>query len=161
MSALFSPAEIGGVESRNRIVMPPMTTRLADGEGHVTEKTIAYYRARAAGGVGLVTVEMTSPERVGRHRARELGIYDDRYRHGLGAVVPGLLDAGWGRRGPVKRLFRSPRLRNWFYYSARRATGEGMKRLARSGQTVTVIGDAARAGKSKEAIADAYRAALG
>ncbi len=83
-----------------------------------------------------------------------------RYRHGLGAVVPGLLDAGWGRLGPVKRLFRSPRLRNCFYYSARHATGEGMKRLARSGQTVTVIGDAASAGKCKEAIADAYRAAL-
>ena len=75
MSALFSPAEIGGVEIRNRIVMPPMTTRLADGEGHVTEKTIAYYRARAAGGVGLVTVEMASPERVGRHRAGSLTVW--------------------------------------------------------------------------------------
>ncbi len=52
MSALFSPAEIGGVEIRNRVVMPPMTTRLADDDGRVTDKTIAYFRARAAGGVG-------------------------------------------------------------------------------------------------------------
>ena len=83
-----------------------------------------------------------------------------RYRHGLGAGVAILLNAGWGRSGPVKRLFGSSRLRDWFCYSARQATGEGMKRLARREQKVTVIGDAAKAGKSKEAIADAYRAAL-
>lgn len=86
-SRLFSVGRIGGVEIRNRIVMPPMTTRLADAEGHVTEATIAYFRARAAGGVGLVTVEMASPEKVGRHRARELGIYDDRFLPGLTRLV--------------------------------------------------------------------------
>ncbi len=52
-----------------------MTTRLADDQGHVTEALVAYYRARALGGVGLVTVEMGSPERVGRHRFRELGVF--------------------------------------------------------------------------------------
>jgi 2,4-dienoyl-CoA reductase-like NADH-dependent reductase (Old Yellow Enzyme family) len=35
------------------------------------------------GGVGLVTAEMASPERAGRHRRRELGIYDDRFLPGL------------------------------------------------------------------------------
>jgi len=83
MSLLFTPKRIGGVEIRNRVVMPPMTTRLADPDGYVTPATIAYFRARAAGGVGLVTVEMASPERAGRHRARELGIYDDRFLPGL------------------------------------------------------------------------------
>jgi 2,4-dienoyl-CoA reductase-like NADH-dependent reductase (Old Yellow Enzyme family) len=42
--------------------------------GFVTAPTIAYYTARARGGVGLVTVEMASPEGCGRHRRRELGI---------------------------------------------------------------------------------------
>ncbi|MFI5280801.1 MAG: NAD(P)-binding protein [Gemmatimonadales bacterium] len=83
MSALFTPKLIGGVEIRNRVVMPPMTTRLADVDGRVTAATLAYFGARAAGGVGLVTVEMASPERAGRHRARELGIYDDRFLPGL------------------------------------------------------------------------------
>ena len=87
MTALFTPMSIGGVELRNRIVMPSMTTRLADGEGHVTDATVAYFRARAAGGTGLITVEMASPERVGRHRARELGIYDDRFLPGLTRLV--------------------------------------------------------------------------
>ena len=93
-SKLFTPARIGGVEIRNRIVMPPMTTRLADAEGHVTDATIAYFGARACGGVGLVTVEMASPEKVGRHRARELGIYDDRFLPGLRRLVVAIHAAG-------------------------------------------------------------------
>src|SRR5215831_9710844 len=84
---LLSPGRIGGVAIKNRIVMPPMTTRLANAEGHVTEETIAYYMARVRGGVGLVTVEMASPTRAGRHRRRELGIYDDRFLPGLSRLV--------------------------------------------------------------------------
>ncbi|MEK7876040.1 MAG: FAD-dependent oxidoreductase [Pseudomonadota bacterium] len=87
MTVLFTPMSIGGVELRNRIVMPSMTTRLADREGYVTDATVAYFKARAAGGTGLITVEMASPERVGRHRARELGIYDDRFLPGLTRLV--------------------------------------------------------------------------
>ena len=87
MSILLTPARIGNVEIKNRIVMPPMTTRLADADGHVTEDTIEYYMARVRGGVGLVTVEMASPERAGRHRHRELGIYDDRFLPGLKRLV--------------------------------------------------------------------------
>ena len=75
LSRLFSPGAIGGVEIRNRIVYPSITTRLADGEGFATEAGRAYYAARARGGAGLVTVEMASPEKVGRHRRRE---YDSR-----------------------------------------------------------------------------------
>jgi len=68
-------------------VLPSMTTRAADAEGFVTEDTLAYYQARVAGGVGLVTVEMASPEKAGRHRHRELGIYDDRFLPGLARLV--------------------------------------------------------------------------
>jgi dimethylglycine catabolism A len=87
MNILLTPARIGQVEIRNRIVLPPMTTRAADVEGFVTEETIAYYRARVDGGVGLITVEMASPEKAGRHRHRELGIYDDRFLPGLARLV--------------------------------------------------------------------------
>ena len=64
-----------------------MTTRTVDEEGYVTDDTIAYYLARAHGGVGLITVEMASPEKVGRHRRREVGIYDDRFLPGLARLV--------------------------------------------------------------------------
>jgi hypothetical protein len=60
----------------------------------------------------------------------------------------------------VARLFASPALRDWFYYKARRGTAARYVYLARPGQTVTVIGDAAHAGKSKQAIASAFEAAL-
>jgi 2,4-dienoyl-CoA reductase-like NADH-dependent reductase (Old Yellow Enzyme family) len=64
-----------------------MTTRKADRDGYVTDETIAYYVARARGGVGLITVEMASPEKAGRHRHYELGIYDDRFLAGLAKLV--------------------------------------------------------------------------
>jgi 2,4-dienoyl-CoA reductase-like NADH-dependent reductase (Old Yellow Enzyme family) len=87
LNILLTPARIGPVEVKNRIVMPPMTTRLADDEGFVTDASIAYYMARVRGGTGLITVEMASPERAGRHRRRELGIYDDRFLPGLQRLV--------------------------------------------------------------------------
>ena len=87
MNILLTPARIGPVEIPNRIVMPPMTTRGSDEEGHVTDQTIAYYMARVRGGTGLITVEMASPEKAGRHRRRELGIYDDRFLPGLTRLV--------------------------------------------------------------------------
>src|SRR6185437_13334002 len=95
-NVLLTPARIGNVEIRNRIVMPPMTTRLSDAEGHVTDDSIAYYMARVRGGVGLVTVEMASPERAGRHRMRELGIYDDRFLPGLKRLTAAI-HAGGGK----------------------------------------------------------------
>ena len=94
MASLFEPGRIGPVEVPNRIVMASMTTRAADAEGFVTPQTLAYYIARARGGVGLITVEMASPERCGRHRRRELGIYDDRFLPGLRELVAAIHSQG-------------------------------------------------------------------
>jgi len=91
---LLTPARIGPVEIPNRIVMPPMTTRTADDEGFVTEDSIAYYMARVRGGTGLITVEMASPEKAGRHRRREVGIYDDRFIPGLTRLVDAIHRGG-------------------------------------------------------------------
>jgi 2,4-dienoyl-CoA reductase-like NADH-dependent reductase (Old Yellow Enzyme family) len=94
VNILLTPARIGPVEVKNRIVMPPMTTRTADADGFVTDDSIAYYNARARGGVGLVTVEMASPEKCGRHRRREVGIYDDRFLPGLIRLVDAIHAGG-------------------------------------------------------------------
>jgi 2,4-dienoyl-CoA reductase-like NADH-dependent reductase (Old Yellow Enzyme family) len=93
-SLLFSPGIIGGVEIPNRLVMPSMTTRLADVEGHVTDATMAFFTARARGGIGLITVEMAAPEAAGRHRHNELGLYDDRFLPGLCRLTAALHDCG-------------------------------------------------------------------
>jgi len=82
------------------------------------------------------------------------------YRFGLRPIATGMLDNGAARWPGVSRLFSVPRIRDWFYYRARRGTAERFKRLAKPGQSVTVIGDAVRAGKSKQAIGDAFEAAL-
>ena len=87
MASLFEPGRIGPIDVPNRVVMASMTTRAADEAGFVTPQTLAYFEARARGGVGLITVEMASPERCGRHRRRELGIYDDRFLPGLRQLV--------------------------------------------------------------------------
>ncbi len=94
MNVLLTPARIGTVEIRNRIVMPPMTTRMSDAEGHVTDDTVNYYMARVRGGVGLITVEMASPTKAGRHRRRELGIYDDRFLPGLARLTAAIRAGG-------------------------------------------------------------------
>jgi len=94
MSNLFTPITIRNIEIPNRLVFPAMTTRLAGPEGFVTEGTINYYRERAINRVGLVTVEMCSPEKAGRHRAHELGIYDDRFIPGLRKLARAIKDTG-------------------------------------------------------------------
>jgi dimethylglycine catabolism A len=93
-NVLLTPGRIGHVEIRNRIAMPPMTTRLSDDDGHVTDDTVNYYMARVRGGVGLITVEMASPTKAGRHRRRELGIYDDRFLPGLARLTAAIRAGG-------------------------------------------------------------------
>jgi 2,4-dienoyl-CoA reductase-like NADH-dependent reductase (Old Yellow Enzyme family) len=84
---LFDKIYVGGLEIRNRIVMPPMTTRFADPDGYATEQSIAYYGARGQGGAGLILVEMSGVDLSGKHRERELGIYDDKFIPALGKLT--------------------------------------------------------------------------
>jgi dimethylglycine catabolism A len=83
-----------------------------------------------------------------------------RYRFGLGPLPALLLDRGACHWPGLRQLFSWPPFRDWFYHRARRSTGDDFRRLAEPGQKVTVIGDAARAGKSQPAITSAFEAAL-
>ncbi|HUT83597.1 MAG TPA: 2-enoate reductase, partial [Thermodesulfobacteriota bacterium] len=57
---LLEPGRIGNVEIKNRIVMAAMGAHgLHEPDGDWSERFIAYYEAWAAGGVGLITTEMT------------------------------------------------------------------------------------------------------
>ena len=82
------------------------------------------------------------------------------YRFGLGPIVTTALRCGAGRWPGIARLFSMPAVRNWLYYTLRRGTADRFARLARPGQAIIVIGDAASPGKSKQAIASAFEAAL-
>ena len=56
---LFSPIDIGTIRLKNRIVMAPMESHMGNADGSVSRESIAYYRERALGGVGMVIVEFT------------------------------------------------------------------------------------------------------
>ena len=51
---LFSPVRIGGLEIKNRVAMTAMGVNLAAAGGGVNDDIIAFYEARARGGVGLM-----------------------------------------------------------------------------------------------------------
>ena len=56
---LFEPGRIGGLELKNRIVMPAMGCSLAESTGEAGERIIRYYAERAKGGAGLIITEIT------------------------------------------------------------------------------------------------------
>ena len=84
-----------------------------------------------------------------------------RYRWGLEPLMRGLLASGLARAWPLRRLLSTPAVRNWFYYRARLPTGALWILRLPGTVKVTVIGDAAKAGKSREAIASAFNRAFG
>ncbi len=56
---MFSPINIGTVTVPNRFVVPPMGNNFANSDGSLSERSAAYYEARAKGGFGLITIEST------------------------------------------------------------------------------------------------------
>src|SRR5271157_1217514 len=78
MAGLFDPLKIKGLRLKNRIVMPPMATRMAMADGSVTERHIKHYSERAQGGVGLIIIEHTYVLPNGMAHPAQLGLYDDK-----------------------------------------------------------------------------------
>jgi 2,4-dienoyl-CoA reductase-like NADH-dependent reductase (Old Yellow Enzyme family) len=79
LDKLFSSFSIGTLETKNRIVMPPMATHYASPQGFVTDRQIAYYVERARGGVGYITVEHTGILQQGKASPKMLLISSDKH----------------------------------------------------------------------------------
>ena len=73
---LFSPLTIGPVTIPNRIVSSGHDTVLAR-DGLVTDELIAYHQARAAGGVGLIVVQVAGVHESARYTSHMLMATDD------------------------------------------------------------------------------------
>ncbi|API59911.1 NADH:flavin oxidoreductase [Tardibacter chloracetimidivorans] len=72
---LFSPLTLRGLTLPNRVVMAPMSSQLGNRDGTVTDRQIAFYRERAAGGVGMIVVEFCCVDRAtGLSEHRQLSI---------------------------------------------------------------------------------------
>ena len=59
MGLLLTSVRIGAHTARNRIVLPPMETRLNHPDGASGERAADYYAMRAKGGAGMIIVENT------------------------------------------------------------------------------------------------------
>ena len=105
---LFSSLSIKKLTLRNRIASTPHSDGMAE-NGLITERLIAYFRAKAAGGAGLVmgpaggAVHVTSPTRAGGLELYRPEVADGLARlaktvHAEGAAyIPQITH--WGRRG--------------------------------------------------------------
>ncbi len=111
---VFEPTNIGQMQLKNRIVMPPMGTNYAEAGGAVSQRMLDYYEARARGGVGLIIVEgsapslqcTTSPQASPSHQA-SLG--DDKF-------IPGwrkLTDAAHKYNAKIAIQIMHATLENW------------------------------------------------
>lgn len=61
---LFSQGRIGPLVLKNRGIMMPMATDLADKDGLVTQRQIKYYQERAKGGIAMIIHEYTGVDDV-------------------------------------------------------------------------------------------------
>lgn len=73
---LFSPLRIGPVEIPNRVVSSGHDTVMVD-DGKITDQLIAYHRARAEGGTGLIVVQVAGVHESARYTSHVLMAVDD------------------------------------------------------------------------------------
>lgn len=74
---LFSPIKIGSVEVPNRFVMPPMGSNHGKNDGSLSQESINYYVERAKGGFGLITIEVTAVNPLGKAIPNQPGLWCD------------------------------------------------------------------------------------
>ena len=116
---LFEPIYIGRKKIKNRVAMSPMAT-LYSQQGYVNEQILAWYAARARGGVGLVIVECTFTSKWGADNSyyNNLCLYDTTHMIGLGELADTIhafgakafiqLTPGFGVQGSSRRTGVQP-----------------------------------------------------
>jgi 2,4-dienoyl-CoA reductase-like NADH-dependent reductase (Old Yellow Enzyme family) len=92
---VFQPLQIAGLVLRNRMVgLPIGLSGFIDGHGAPTERMIALYRRRAAGGAGLITVEIATVE---PHTCPQVGLLrfdSDQHIPAFSLLVDAIHEAG-------------------------------------------------------------------
>jgi 2,4-dienoyl-CoA reductase-like NADH-dependent reductase (Old Yellow Enzyme family) len=101
-AVLFEPMAVGKLQLSNRLGLAPTYVGMGDDRGRVTDQSLCYYYSRAAGGLGLIIVEITGV--TGRYAfGPGFGIGAASGRH-----VPGLRDLArvihWGGAKAVLQL---------------------------------------------------------
>ena len=85
---LFSKGRIGNVELKNRLVMTPMGTNLAELDGTPGPAMLKYFEERAIGGCGLIMPEICRVnEKTGAGMLRQISATSDRHIPGLAKLA--------------------------------------------------------------------------
>lgn len=77
LDAVFESQNIGNINIKNRIAMPPMVTNFCGEDGEITDRYKEYIRERARGGAGLIILEAAYVHPTGKGFSNELGIHKD------------------------------------------------------------------------------------
>ena len=111
MAHLFEPVTLRGVTLRNRIGVSPMCQYSAK-DGMANDWHLVHLGSRAIGGAGLVMVEATAVEAIGRITPDDMGIWTDQHIEPLARIakfvtahgaVPGIQLAHAGRKASKSR----------------------------------------------------------
>ena len=86
MARLFSPLDLGPVRLPNRIVVSPMCQYSAD-DGCMSDWHLQHFMTLAMSGAGLVVVEATAVERIGRITHGDTGLYSDANERAMARVL--------------------------------------------------------------------------
>ncbi|HHU43278.1 MAG: FAD-dependent oxidoreductase [Bacillota bacterium] len=76
---ILKKGNIGTLEIRNRFVVPAMGTGRAELNGFLNDNVIEYYVERARGGFGLIILEVTGVDPLGKAIPEQIMIDDDKY----------------------------------------------------------------------------------
>lgn len=92
---LFSPAKIGNLTLKNRIMKAPQSSGMSNKDGTVSERLVRYYRKQAAGGAGMIIVEYAYVDDIGAKSAHcHLGISDNEHIPGLAWLAENIKEQG-------------------------------------------------------------------
>ncbi len=83
LEKLFSPIKIGTMEIKNRMVMAPMATDYTNPDGTISQRLIDYQVARAKGGIGLITSEVTTIDSMSPYVPNTVALWDDKFIPGF------------------------------------------------------------------------------
>jgi len=86
MSALFSPISVGNLNLKNRIIIAPMCQYSAV-DGRATDWHLIHLGNLALSGAGLLIIEATAVEPLGRISPADLGLWSDETEEALGNVL--------------------------------------------------------------------------
>jgi 2,4-dienoyl-CoA reductase (NADPH2) len=86
---VFQRGFIGKLETKNRIKYAATETNFPYGDGHVSDREVAYMEAQARGGAGIITTQGAYPDKKGEGKGFRgmMAIYDDRFIPGLARIA--------------------------------------------------------------------------